>query len=251
MNLSCSTRIDEMYQVNVILDNLPVIRYTKRDSFLARWTCYPLGIKVQDSYYVFNHLNFTVLVHKYEETNVASVMGNGNAAEVIPSVRKPGSDVPSYIVVGFEVTSCSFQHHVESLKNLKTNDKYPSKIVCETTIVTMAVKENEPVAFSYELEDLSLGRLIEGYVVDNETTMNSYIGSALIGMYAKCGDLVSAWRIFDEMSKKDLVTWKLECYDYGARLHPPSFGLYHNFHAAGGDDTGSASFVGDRFDFSD
>ncbi|KAI3726008.1 hypothetical protein L1987_65805 [Smallanthus sonchifolius] len=58
-----------------------------------------------------------------------------------------------------------------------------------------------------DLGNLSLGRLVEGYVVDNQMRMNSYIGSALIGMYAKCGDLVSARRIFDKMTKKDLVTW--------------------------------------------
>ncbi|XP_076949596.1 pentatricopeptide repeat-containing protein At2g34400-like [Bidens hawaiensis] len=58
-----------------------------------------------------------------------------------------------------------------------------------------------------DLGNLSLGRVIEGYVVDNKMKVNTYIGSALIGMYAKCGDLVSARRIFDRMSKKDLVTW--------------------------------------------
>ncbi|XP_071715703.1 transmembrane 9 superfamily member 11-like [Rutidosis leptorrhynchoides] len=147
-----TSRIDEMYQVNVILDNLPAIRYTKRDEFLVRWTGYPLGIKVQDTYYVFNHLKFTVLVHKYEETNVASVMGTGDAAEVIPPVNKPGSDIPGYIVVGFEVTPCSYQHNAESLKNLKMYDKYPSKISCETNTVTMAIKENAPLAFTYEVE---------------------------------------------------------------------------------------------------
>nr|XP_043623844.1 transmembrane 9 superfamily member 11-like [Erigeron canadensis] len=147
-----STRIDEMYQVNVILDNLPAIRYTKRDEFLVRWTGYPLGIKVQDTYYVFNHLKFTVLVHKYEETNVASVMGTGDAAEVIPSVDKSGSDIPGYIVVGFEVTPCSYQHNAESVKNLKMYGKYPSKITCEPNTVTMGIKENQPVAFSYEVE---------------------------------------------------------------------------------------------------
>lgn len=146
------SRIDEMYQVNVILDNLPAIRYTKRDNFLVRWTGYPLGIKVNEAYYVFNHLKFTVLVHKYEETNVASVMGTGDAAEVIPPVDKPGSDIPGYIVVGFEVTPCSYQHNRESLKNLKMYGKYPSKIQCETNTVTMAIKENEPVAFTYEVE---------------------------------------------------------------------------------------------------
>ncbi|KAJ0712519.1 putative tetratricopeptide-like helical domain superfamily [Helianthus annuus] len=58
-----------------------------------------------------------------------------------------------------------------------------------------------------ELGNLSLGRVVEGYVVEKRMRMSSYIGSALIGMYAKCGDLVSARRIFDKMTKKDLVTW--------------------------------------------
>nr|XP_043618384.1 pentatricopeptide repeat-containing protein At2g34400 isoform X2 [Erigeron canadensis] len=58
-----------------------------------------------------------------------------------------------------------------------------------------------------DLGNLSMGKLVQCYVVRNEMEMTTYIGSALIGMYAKCGDLVSARRIFDKMIKKDLVTW--------------------------------------------
>ncbi|MBA0703590.1 hypothetical protein Golax_015903, partial [Gossypium laxum] len=78
-------RIDEMYQVNLILDNLPAIRYTKKEGFMLRWTGYPVGVKVQNVYYLFNHLKFKVLIHKYEETSVARVMGTGDAVEVMPS----------------------------------------------------------------------------------------------------------------------------------------------------------------------
>ncbi|THG02325.1 hypothetical protein TEA_021167 [Camellia sinensis var. sinensis] len=144
-------RIDEMYQVNLILDNLPAIRYTKKEGFYLRWTGYPIGVKVQDMYYVFNHLKFTVLVHKYEEPNVARVMGTGDAVEMIPANKKSESEEPGYMVVGFEVVPCSFQHNIESLKNLKIYDKYPSAIKCELGAVAMAVKENEPVAFTYEV----------------------------------------------------------------------------------------------------
>ncbi|KAI8023512.1 Transmembrane 9 superfamily member 11 [Camellia lanceoleosa] len=144
-------RIDEMYQVNLILDNLPAIRYTKKEGFYLRWTGYPIGVKVQDMYYVFNHLKFTVLVHKYEEPNVARVMGTGDAVEMIPTNKKSESEELGYMVVGFEVVPCSFQHNIESLKNLKMYDKYPSAIKCESGAVAMAVKENEPVAFTYEV----------------------------------------------------------------------------------------------------
>ncbi|XP_050215835.1 pentatricopeptide repeat-containing protein At2g34400 [Mercurialis annua] len=58
-----------------------------------------------------------------------------------------------------------------------------------------------------DLGDLMLGRWIEGFVSERNVELNSYIGSALIGMYCKCGDLLSARRVFDAMAKKDIVTW--------------------------------------------
>ncbi|CAO2822544.1 unnamed protein product [Amaranthus hypochondriacus] len=145
-------RIDEMYQVNLILDNLPAIRYTKKDNFLLRWTGYPVGIKVQDAYYVFNHLKLTVLVHKYEETNVARVMGTGDAVEMIPGGNGVGgSGEPGYMVVGFEVVPCSVQHDMNAIKDLKMYDKYPGKINCDPSTVSMAIKESQPVTFTYEV----------------------------------------------------------------------------------------------------
>ncbi|PRQ46205.1 putative nonaspanin (TM9SF) [Rosa chinensis] len=145
-------RIDEMYQVNLILDNLPAIRYTKKEGFLLRWTGYPVGIKVKGVYYVFNHLKFKVLVHKYEEPNVARVMGTGDGAEVIPTVAKADSDVPGWIIVGFEVIPCSFTHNVDAVKNLNMYDKYPTAIKCDPTTVAMAVDDKKPIIFSYEVE---------------------------------------------------------------------------------------------------
>ncbi|KAF5742053.1 putative Endosomal P24A protein precursor [Tripterygium wilfordii] len=144
-------RIDEMYQVNLVLDNLPAIRYTKKDGYFLRWTGYPVGIRVQDFYYVFNHLKFTVLVHKYEETNVAHVMRTGDGAEVIPTVQDGESGKPGYMVVGFEVVPCSINHNADSVKIAKMYDKYPSKIQCDPTTVAMHIKEHEPIVFTYEV----------------------------------------------------------------------------------------------------
>ncbi|XP_027339044.1 pentatricopeptide repeat-containing protein At2g34400 [Abrus precatorius] len=58
-----------------------------------------------------------------------------------------------------------------------------------------------------ELGDLELGKWVEGFVVEHDMRLNSYIGSALISMYAKCGNLGSARRIFDGMAKRDVITW--------------------------------------------
>ncbi|KAK4772291.1 hypothetical protein SAY86_014066 [Trapa natans] len=58
-----------------------------------------------------------------------------------------------------------------------------------------------------DLGDLSMGRSIEDFVLANEMDFNSFIGSALIDMYGKCGDLISARRIFDGMMSKDATIW--------------------------------------------
>ncbi|KAG2668470.1 hypothetical protein I3760_15G162300 [Carya illinoinensis] len=142
-------RIDEMYQVNLILDNLPAIRYTKKEGFRLWWTGYPVGVKLQDVYYIFNHLKFNVLVHKYEETNVAGVMGTGDA-DMIPS-GKMKSNVPGYMVVGFEVIPCSVTHNVDSVKNLQKYGKYPTAVKCDPNTVSMSIKEGQPIVFTYEV----------------------------------------------------------------------------------------------------
>ncbi|KAM0835470.1 hypothetical protein ACQ4PT_062911 [Festuca glaucescens] len=149
-------RIDEMYQVNLILDNLPAIRYTKKDDYFLRWTGYPVGIRVGGDYYVFNHLQFTVLVHKYEDPNVARVMGTGDATDGIPAggtTAKDGSSASSsgWMVVGFEVVPCSIKHNPDDAKSLKMYSKYPNRINCDPTTVSMSIKENEPIVYTYEV----------------------------------------------------------------------------------------------------
>ncbi|PKA62455.1 hypothetical protein AXF42_Ash009342 [Apostasia shenzhenica] len=139
-------RIDEMYQVNLILDNLPAIRYTNKDDLVLRWTGYPIGVRVSDSHFIFNHLKFTVLVHKYEEPATFAA-ASASSAGAVPD----GGGSPGYMVVGFEVVPCSYQHDAESIKNLKMYNKYPTKIQCEPTTVAMAVKEKQPLVFTYEV----------------------------------------------------------------------------------------------------
>jgi transmembrane 9 superfamily member 2/4 len=131
-----------MYQVNLILDNLPAIRYTRKDDYFLRWTGYPVGIRVGGDHYVFNHLQFTVLVHKHEDADVARVVGG--AADATPAA--------GWMVVGFEVVPCSVKHNPEDVKSRKMYDRYPGKISCDPTTVSMSVKENEPIVYTYDVQ---------------------------------------------------------------------------------------------------
>uniref|UniRef100_A0A453PFV5 Transmembrane 9 superfamily member n=1 Tax=Aegilops tauschii subsp. strangulata TaxID=200361 RepID=A0A453PFV5_AEGTS len=68
-------RSQDLYQVNMILDNLPVRRFTEQNGMTIQWTGYPVGYTPEGTsdVYIINHLKFKVLVHKYEGGKVRVV----------------------------------------------------------------------------------------------------------------------------------------------------------------------------------
>lgn len=58
-----------------------------------------------------------------------------------------------------------------------------------------------------KLGDLRLGRRIHEYVRDNGVTSDVFVGNALVDMYLKCGDGDSAWKIFNDMPVRNVVSW--------------------------------------------
>jgi pentatricopeptide repeat protein len=55
--------------------------------------------------------------------------------------------------------------------------------------------------------NLVLGKWVEEWVRSAGMEVDSLIGSALVGMYEKCGEMEEARRVFDGISNKDVVAW--------------------------------------------
>ncbi|CAG7881906.1 unnamed protein product [Brassica rapa] len=68
-----------------------------------------------------------------------------------------------------------------------------------------------PVALKacVELRQIKCGEIIHAFInKDASLASDLYVGSALIDMYAKCGRMTQALRVFDELEEKpDIVTW--------------------------------------------
>lgn len=74
---------------------------------------------------------------------------------------------------------------------------------------------------------LDLGRSIDRFVGQRGKELNLYLGNALIDMYAKCGTMEEARRIFDGMQERDVISWSTMICGWGAHGHADeAFGYY-------------------------
>ncbi|KAL5230342.1 hypothetical protein ABZP36_029118 [Zizania latifolia] len=57
------------------------------------------------------------------------------------------------------------------------------------------------------LKLLNLGRELHSHAIKVCSVNNVLSGNSLVDMYAKCGEIVAAWRIFNEIPEKDIFSW--------------------------------------------
>jgi pentatricopeptide repeat protein len=70
----------------------------------------------------------------------------------------------------------------------------------ETTMVVM-------LSACVGLGNLSLGRWVHSLVIVRGMVLNLQLGTALVDMYAKSGDVNYAWLVFDRMEERNVWTW--------------------------------------------
>ncbi|OAY70911.1 Transmembrane 9 superfamily member 12, partial [Ananas comosus] len=145
-------RTRDLYQVNMILDNLPVLRFTEQNGLTVQWTGFPVGYTPVGSSedYIINHLKFKVLVHEYEGSNVEIISTGEEGFGVISDTDK--KKMSGYEIVGFEVVPCSVKRDPESMLKKNMYDKIDS-VNCPLEIEkSQMIRERERISFTYEVE---------------------------------------------------------------------------------------------------
>ncbi|KAJ8479910.1 hypothetical protein OPV22_023637 [Ensete ventricosum] len=70
------------------------------------------------------------------------------------------------------------------------------------------------------LDALHQGKWVHGCVIKHGMCMNSFVGSALLDMYVKCGEVADARSVFDELKDVDLISWTAMIVGYTQRRCP-------------------------------
>ncbi|XXG39074.1 hypothetical protein AAC387_Pa01g0127 [Persea americana] len=68
-------------------------------------------------------------------------------------------------------------------------------------------------------EAVNPGKWIHAFVNKTRAISNVYVGSSLIDMYFKCGYFEDAFRVFDQMPERNLVSWKVMIVGYARTGH--------------------------------
>ncbi|KAF8406708.1 hypothetical protein HHK36_008800 [Tetracentron sinense] len=55
--------------------------------------------------------------------------------------------------------------------------------------------------------DIYIGRVVHGHVICRGFSFDLFVGNSLVDMYSKCHDTYSAFKVFNEMPQKNIVSW--------------------------------------------
>lgn len=126
----------------------------------------------------------------------------------------------------------------------RTFDQMPERdVVCWTTMITACSQQGRgrealsmfsemmfdtsPNEFTVcsilkacgEEKALKFGKQVHGAIVKKMFKDDVFIGTALVGMYAKCGEILDSKKIFDGMKKRNTVTWTSMISGYARNGH--------------------------------
>lgn len=115
-------------------------------------------------------------------------------------------------VVSWNSIITGYSHNGYSYEALKLFNRMRSNSFRPDPVTVVAV-----LSASACCGDIRFGCGIHAYSIrEGFTAFNSvHVGTALLNLYAKCGDAKSARSVFDEMSEKNTVTWSAMIGGYG------------------------------------
>ncbi|KAF7803457.1 pentatricopeptide repeat-containing protein [Senna tora] len=85
-----------------------------------------------------------------------------------------------------------------------------------------------------QLGSLHLGCWVHDYIISNEIEVNVILGTSLINMFSRCGNVSRAREVFDKMPQRNVIVWTAMISGYGMHGYgKQAIELYHQMRANG------------------
>lgn len=109
----------------------------------------------------------------------------------------PGRSVVSWnsMISGFAQNGY-FKEAIELFREMQIGDVSPNYVTLVSILPAVS-----------RLGALELGEWVHIYAVRNEIKIDAVLGSALIDMYSKCGNIENGFRVFHRLPQRNVITW--------------------------------------------
>ncbi|KAA0057245.1 hypothetical protein IC582_008703 [Cucumis melo] len=119
--------------------------------------------------------------------------------------KMPKKDVVSCaaLLSGYSTNGMSFKS-MGTFNTMRLNNIKPDAVAMVKILVSCS-----------DLGILQQALCLHDYVIKTGFTNNIFVGASLIELYSKCGNIVNAMKVFEELKVKDIVTWSAIIAGYG------------------------------------
>ncbi|PKA52724.1 Pentatricopeptide repeat-containing protein [Apostasia shenzhenica] len=118
------------------------------------------------------------------------------------SARKVFDEMPEKTMASWNATISGYaqngltEHAVSLFHDMQSRMLKPSPVTAASILSACA-----------QLGALALGKWVHRIITEEDVELNVYVSTSLIDMYAKCGNILEAQKIFDGMPEKNVVCW--------------------------------------------
>ncbi|XP_027331949.1 pentatricopeptide repeat-containing protein At4g30700 [Abrus precatorius] len=148
-----------------------------------------------------------IILHPSVSTALTTVYNRLNEIEV---ARQLFDESPEKTVAAWNAMISGYTQNgltetaISLFQEMMTTEFTPNPVTITTILSACA-----------QLGALSFGKWVHQLIKSKNLEPNIYVSTALIDMYAKCGNILEAWQLFDSMSEKNTVTWNTMIFGYG------------------------------------
>ncbi|KAG6587565.1 Pentatricopeptide repeat-containing protein, partial [Cucurbita argyrosperma subsp. sororia] len=140
----------------------------------------------------------TALVHMY-----CSCLSISDASQLFDEMPERNSVTWNALITGY-THNRKFREAINAFRGMLAAGAEPSE---RTVVVVLSACSH--------LGALNQGKWIHDFIYQNKLRLNVFVGTALIDMYAKCGVVEEAEKVFEEIRDKNVYTWNVLISGYG------------------------------------
>eukprot|EP01018_Ginkgo_biloba_P028295 Gb_03034 [translate_table: standard] len=133
---------------------------------------------------------------------------------IVENSLKVFGNMPKQNVVTWNVVIAGYTQHGQArevfplLQQMQRADLKPSRSTFASVLSACA-----------GLAGLEQGKQVHVHIIKPGFEFDVFVGSALVDMYAKCGSINNARKVFDKMSERSLVSWNAMIVGYAQHGH--------------------------------